>query len=409
MSGVTPEARACPRCLGRSWLLARLAGHLETVRGRIEPLLALEEVELIDALAGRVGDQVRRERSQFDPGAALAACAAAGLEAICGCDPGYPTPLRALAAAPAVLHVGGGLDRLGALAGERPVAIVGARRASPYGLEVARSLARGVAAAGLTVVSGMAAGIDSAAHEGALDARGATVAVLAAAPERPYPAGARALHRRIRAGGAVVSELGPGVPVRRWMFPARNRIIAALSAMTVVVAAREGSGALLTARVAADLGRTVGAVPGQVTAPLARGPHQLLRGGARLVAGPEDVLDALYGGDLGLRGPDASGARGSGAAGAAGGLGGPGRPGAPGGAAPGLGGPGPPGPPGGLTRPVLEPGLQRLLDAVADGHDELAAFAAAGLDPDRGLAALASLELAGRVRRLPGGRYAALP
>ncbi len=138
---------------------------------------------------------------------------------------------------PAVLHVSGGIPRFLELAADGSVAIVGARRASPYALENARALARGLAGR-LTVISGMASGVDTAAHEGALHGRGGTIAVLASSPERPYPPSSRGLHREIIAAGAVVSELGPGVPARRWMFPARNRIIAALADMTVVVAGR---------------------------------------------------------------------------------------------------------------------------------------------------------------------------
>jgi DNA processing protein len=378
-------ARACPECLARAWLLARLSSHLDRVRDRIDALLALGDDALIGALAGRAEGDVRREREAFDPADALAQCAAARLAPICRCDPGYPVRLTALTAPPALLYIGGVPGTLDALADSEPVAVVGARRASPYGLEVARALGRGLGAAGVPVVSGMALGIDGAAHGAALEAGGVTVAVLAASPERAYPASARVLHRRIVAAGAVVSELGPGVAVRRWMFPARNRIIAALSAMTVVVAARERSGGLVTARVAGELGRTVGAVPGQVTAPLARGTHRLLRAGATLIRGPEDVLDALYG-----------------AASADGGAGG--------------------GRQGGGTRtrlrpraaagprpPALAPELGRLLDALADGHPVSEAFAQAELGVDAGLAALAALELSGRVRRQPGGRFLAMP
>jgi DNA processing protein len=355
------EPAACARCLGRTWLLTRLAGHLDMARQRIQPLLQLGDGDLIATIAGNDELAVRRELAAFDPEPARARCVAAGLGIVCRCDPAYPPSLRTLAAPPAVLHVAGGLERFLELSGEPMVAVVGARRASPYSLETARSLARGVASRGVTVVSGMAFGVDAAAHEGAIEGGGRTIAVLPAAPERAYPAAAGRLHRRILAASAAVSELGPGVPVRRWMFPARNRIIAAASAMTVVVAARQGSGAILTARLASELGRELGAVPGQVTAPLSWGPHELLRAGARLVAEPRDVLAALPG----------AGASATGAA----------------------------------TRPSLGPGLQPLLDAIADGHELPAALDLAGLDIDAGLAALASLELAGRVRRQDGGRF----
>jgi DNA processing protein len=245
------------------------------------------------------------------------------------------------------------------------VAIVGARRASGYGLEVAHSLGSGLGSAGVPVVSGMAIGIDSAAHAGALDAAGPTVAVLPGSAEKPYPPGKRALFNRIREGGAVVSELPPGTAVRRWMFPARNRIIAGLSAATVVVEARERSGALLTSSRAQELGRAVGAVPGRVTSPLAAGPHRLLARGATLVRGPQDMLDLLFG-----RGARAAPAQ---------------------------------------TRAALTDQLQELLHTISDGHDTIAALARGGLPSDAALASLSALELAGYVRREAGGRYRVVP
>jgi DNA processing protein len=242
---------------------------------------------------------------------------------------------------------------------------VGARHASDYGLEMARSLGRGLAAAEVPVVSGLALGIDSAAHAGALEAHGPTIAVLPGGADRPYPRTKRALSERIRASGSVISELPQSVAVRRWMFPARNRIIAGLSAMTVVVEAGERSGALITARRGEELGRPVGAVPGRVTSPLAAGPHRLLSDGAELVRGAQDVLDALFG------------------------------PGAREAPAP--------------VRPQLDTDLRSLLTAIGCGQDTGAALAHAGLDPGEGLAALSALELAGYVRREAGGRYVVLP
>lgn len=355
------DRRACVDCLRRTWLLGRLAGHLDRVRDRIDALLELDDEELIAAVAGARRPAVIREHRAFDPDGARARNVAAGVATMCRCDSAYPDGLRALAARPAVLHVVGGLDRLSELLGATPVAVVGARQASPYGLEVAGALSRGLASAGVAVISGMARGIDSAAHQGALGAQGPTVAVLAAAPERAYPASARRLHRRISERGALVSELGPGAETRRWMFPARNRIIAALSAMTVVVQGRPASGALVTARRAAELHRIVGAVPGQVTSRLSAGPHGLLREGAEVVRGPQDVLDALFG--VGARPlPD-------------------------------------------RRRSDLAPELAVLLDAIADGHEVAAAFARAGLDVDDGLAGLASLELGGWLRRGSGGSF----
>ena len=177
---------------------------------------------------------------------------AAGLEAVCRLRSGVPAgAARRCARRRRCCHVAGGLERLLGLAGEEPVAIVGSRRASPYGLDVARSLGRGLAASGITVVSGMALGIDSAAHAGALEARRRRRSPCSRPRRTGVPGRAGA---RCTAGswpsGAVVSELGPGSAVWRWMFPARNRIIAALAAMTVVVEAGERSGALVTARLA---------------------------------------------------------------------------------------------------------------------------------------------------------------
>ena len=175
------------------------------------------------------------------------------------------------------------------------MAIVGARAASPYGAAVARSLAHGLGARGRRRGQRDGHGIDSAAHAGALDAGGATVAVLPGPADRPYPPGRRALHRRLIAAGAAVSELPPGATVRRWMFPARNRIIAALSAMTVVVEAGERSGALLTAGFAAELGRPVGAVPGRSPRRWPPGPMGCSPAERPSSAGAQDVLDALFG------------------------------------------------------------------------------------------------------------------
>jgi DNA processing protein len=356
--------RACDGCTTRSWLLSRLAGHLERARGRIDQVLALGDDDLIAAIGGREKASVRRELGAVNLDEMRLRTRAAGLDTICGCDPAYPPGLRALAAPPAVLYVAGGLERVVDLLLGQPVAIVGSRKASPYGLDMARALGRGLAASGLTVVSGMALGIDSAAHAGALEAGRPTVAVLPTSANRPYPPGKRALHRRIVAGGAAVSELGPGTDVWRWMFPTRNRIIAALAAMTVVVEAGERSGALVTARLARGIGRPVGAVPGRVTQPQTAGSNGLLAAGACLVRGPQDVLDHLFGaGERTAREP--------------------------------------------RRQPPAE--LAPLLAAIADGHESTAALARAGVRPEQGLAALAALELGGFVRRGAGGRFTVVP
>jgi len=181
-----------------------------------------------------------------------------------------------------------GLEPLGT------VTVVGSRRATSYGREVARELGRELAAAGMVVVSGLAFGIDACAHRGAIDA-GRTIAVLGCGADTAYPAAHRSLWRRICEEGLVISEQPPGAAPWRWTFPARNRIMAALAGMTVVVEAASRSGSLITADLAADLGRDLGAVPGPVTSRASAGPNSLLAGGACLVRDAQDVLDAMLG------------------------------------------------------------------------------------------------------------------
>jgi DNA processing protein len=204
---------------------------------------------------------------------------------------GYPALLAQLHDPPARLHVRG--DPEGIF--ERPaVAVVGARSCSAYGAQVARTLARELAAAGVVVVSGLARGVDAEAHRGALAAGGTTLAVLGCGIDRDYPARHAELARRIVAGaGLVVSEYEPGVEPAPWRFPARHRVIAGLSLATVVVEARERSGALITADFALDLGREVFAVPGEITAALSAGTNRLIRQGAAPLLGTEDVFAAL--------------------------------------------------------------------------------------------------------------------
>jgi DNA processing protein len=203
---------------------------------------------------------------------------------------GYPPRLRDLHDPPERLYVRGPSAEILA----RPsVAIVGARSCSPYGAQVARSLARELATMGLAVVSGMARGVDAEAHRGALGAGGLTIAVLGCGIDRDYPSRHSDLARRIAERGAVISEYGPGIEPAPWRFPARNRIIAALGLATVVVEARERSGALITADFALELGREVFSVPGEITSGLSAGTNDLLRQGAAPLLGAVDVLDAL--------------------------------------------------------------------------------------------------------------------
>jgi DNA processing protein len=364
---VTGTERACDDCLRRAWLLGLLEGHLDIAGRRGVVKLELEDRKLIEALGGERRTELLKTYRSFDAHAARAACAAAAVEAICRCDASYPAQLEDLEDPPAVMHVRGGADRLIELLSRSAVAIVGSRRPSSDGVEVARALARDLAIAGVTVLSGMALGIDSAAHAGALAGGGATVAIMAAGVERPYPASSRLIYRQVCDRAAAVSELPPGVSVRRWMFPARNRLIAALGEMTVVVEATTRSGALGTVQTALDLGRWVGAVPGRVTSPLAAVPNRLLSEGAHVVRDVNDVLEAIAG------------------------VGG-----TVGGAEAGL---------GAGRRPAPD-GLASMLDAIARGLDTPAALRSAGYGLQETLEGLAALELNGNVRRVPGGRFA---
>jgi DNA processing protein len=278
-------------------------------------------------------------------------------------DQAFPSALLDLATETPEILFGCGSRRLAAdLDPARTVTIVGSRRPSAYGLEVAEELGHLLAAAGLVVVSGMALGIDAAAHRGALAANGATVAVLGGGPDVIYPRSERRLYERIAAKGAVISEVPPGTRPGPGCFPRRNRIMAALATMTVVVEAAQPSGSLITAALAYKLGREVGAVPGQVTSRIASGTNGLLADGAAVIRDAQDVLDRLLG--VGMRTARRDG-------------------------------------------PALEPELARVADAVGCGAATPDAVAvAAGIDAPHAAVALARLELLGYARVDAAGRYA---
>ena len=204
-------------------------------------------------------------------------------------DPDYPSLLRRTANAPLALFVAGEPSLLW----HPSLAIVGSRAATPGGRDNAATFARALAVAGFGVASGLAAGIDAAAHEAVLDAGGLTLAVLGTGPDVPYPRSHAGLHARIAATGTIVSEHLPGTGARAEHFPSRNRILAGLSLGTLVVEAADRSGALITARQAVDAGREVFAVPGSIHNPLARGCHRLIREGATLVETATEVIAAL--------------------------------------------------------------------------------------------------------------------
>jgi DNA processing protein len=217
--------------------------------------------------------------------------AAPGRHLILRGDPSYPFLLSAIADPPALLWVDGDPGLLA-----RPqLAVVGSRRATPGGRQIARRLAHDLARSGLVVTSGLATGIDAAAHAGALEAGAPTIAVYGCGIDRVYPAVHRALAGELRCRGALVSEFAPGVHPQPWLFPRRNRVISGLALGTLVVEAAATSGSLVTARHALDQGREVFAVPGSIHNPLSRGCHQLLRDGAVLTETAADVVAELRG------------------------------------------------------------------------------------------------------------------
>jgi DNA processing protein len=225
----------------------------------------------------------------FDEAAYVDRLAGAGLRWLPRSAPSFPPLLAAIHDPPVGLFLRGAgcVDVLQQAA----VAVVGARACSPYGAHAARTCARELADAGLVVVSGLARGVDGEAHRGALEADGLTVAVLGCGIDRDYPEAHRELARRVGGRGLLVSEYAPGVEPAPWRFPARNRIIAGLAAATVVVEARESSGALITADLALEEGREVFAVPGEITSALSAGTNALLRLGATPLTSPADVLE----------------------------------------------------------------------------------------------------------------------
>lgn len=325
---------------------------------------------------GEAASAADRDAARGLDGASLArGLEAAGARLVAVGDPEYPAELLDLPDPPAALFVrGGDLREL-----SPRVAVVGARRCTPYGREVAGLLGAALAAAGVCVVSGGARGVDAAAHQGALGAGGPTLAVLGCGVDVAYPAANAALLRRVAEAGAVVSEYPPGVRAEPFRFPARNRLVAGLARGVVVVEGAEGSGSLITVDHAVELGREVFAVPGPVTSELAAVPLELIREGATLIRGPEDLLA-----DLGLA-PEGA-ARGPGRLRAPWGAGGD--------ALPGLA----------PTAPRLSEAERRVLGLLAGPTVPDAVAAALGLSLQEVTALLVGLELRGLVRE-SGGRY----
>jgi DNA processing protein len=255
-------------------------------------------VDLMSAAAAEVGSAARLTPAELhrfvaaskrDSASDLRRMQELGVRLLTIRDSEYPANLRQIYDPPPVLFVRGSFQSRD----ERCIAIVGTRRVTPYGRLVSETLARDLAARGITVVSGMAVGADAAAHRGALLAGGRTIGVLACGIDVPYPRDTMELREQAASHGAVISELPLATPARRQRFRARNRLISGLSVGILVTEAPERSGALITANLAANQGRQVFAVPGSVNSEFSRGTHALLRDGARLVESVEDILDEL--------------------------------------------------------------------------------------------------------------------
>jgi DNA processing protein len=264
----------------REILLRRCGGPVEAWQALAEGLPA--------DLRAEIGDKAISERKDAEPDHELALAEQAGARILTVDDADYPPPLREIPTPPPVLYMLGRWDAPDACA----VAIVGTRRCTSYGRLVTGKLSAELAGRGVTVVSGLAPGIDTAAHQGALSA-GRTIAVLGTGLGKPYPAGSDRLLGDIAQRGAVFSEFPWEMPGTQWTFPRRNRIVAGLALAIVVVEASERSGALITADYALAQGKDVLAVPGPITSEASRGTNRLIQDGAKLVASVEDVLSEI--------------------------------------------------------------------------------------------------------------------
>lgn len=455
---------ACHDCRRRGWLLGRLSKRLDyhsRDEARLLDLLALGDERLIEAIGGKWRRRLREEWERFEADAAADVSAERGghgghdgaddvanpapsandaidgaanptpsaqssdieeqeasraakdataqkeaeaqsnVQTVCPHHTCYPSSLREHPGAPRMLFVsGGGAQRLASLMSQPAVAIVGSVHPTDYGMEMARSLARGLSVSGVTILSGFANGIAAAAHDGALQAGGATVTVMAGGVDVVTPAGRRRLYERVIERGCAVSERPCGFAAWRWCELARARTIAMLAQLTIVVEAGASPAELRLARVACRLGRPVVAIPGRVTSPASVGTNMLLMAGAPLVRGPEDALEALARATCPIARP-------------------PGtvtttRSGHPALAYPSSPTIGPHWPEvealltrdeGASRTSGLEPRLRSVLEQVGAGRDTPGRLAAAGADPAEAMLALSELELLGLLGRGDGGRY----
>jgi DNA processing protein len=364
--------------MSRAWLTladtpgvdGHVAAQLLATFGNAEAAVAARPEALVAA-----GVSAETARRLTRPDAAHIEAGTAWLEAspahhLVGWDDArYPRLLRQLRNPPAALFVRGDPRSLAL----PQLAIVGSRNASKAGIETAQAFAAHLAGCGLAITSGLALGIDAAAHRGALAAGGRTLAVMGTGPEQVYPAANAALAAEIAGAGAVCTEFMPGVPVQRENFPRRNRIISALAVGTLVVEARLQSGALITAHCAAEQGREVFAIPGSIHNPLAKGCHRLIREGAKLVESADHILEELAELLAVPAGDDAADA---------------------------------PSSPATAHETTLDPDYAHLLDALGwDTVDVDTLVLRSGLTPAEVSSMLLILELKGSVQPLPGGRF----
>jgi len=355
----------CQQCERRAWLLERLGIRLD-FRARdlsyLWRLLELSDRDLIDAVGGRQLDGLHQAYELWETSLEQTD---RDIERICMHHTAYPACLSRDALAPRTLGVRGGLDRLNETLTPKVVAVVGTRRATDYGMELARELSRELASCGLTVMSGVGEGVAGAAQTGVLEAGAMPLAVMAGSLSRCSPACCEPLYRRVVEKGCVISEqaFSGDVRARSWWSPAVDRTLALLAELTIVVEAGEHPRELACARVAWTRGKHVAAVPGRVTSPASKGTNELLMHGARLVRNTQDALDTLYG----VGGMEARRQT--------------------------------------IEPVLLDPRLTEVLADVGRGKDTVSKLAKDDAEPGELALALAELELKGLLVRGDGGRY----
>lgn len=329
---------------------------------RFWSLLELSDRNLIDAIGGRRRADLHEAYDTWEP---VPIPTDDSVESLCKHHPMYPSILHGNALAPHTLCVQGGMERLTDMLNEKVVAIVGTRRPTDYGMEVARGLARGLAASGLTVASGFGEGIPGAVQAGALEAHAKPLSVIAGSLTRCSPVWCAPLHRKVVADGCAISELRPSPSQRHraWWQAGSVRTLALLAQLTIVVEAGEHPRELACARVTSTRGGDVAAVPGRVSSPASKGTNALLMNGAKLVRHTQDALDVLYGADAYPAGAQKHESQ------------------------------------------ALGPRLARVLERVSSGQDTLAKLTTRDAKPGDLALALTELELRGLLLRGDGARY----